>query len=222
MKYFLSIFLLGFNIILLAQNAPECEKLSIKIHGLIDSEKSPQLLIEASNAMYAGHLYYYPGFLLINQAGDTIAKENVTYYGIGTNFQTHILELKDKISFPFHGRLELHGSYYQNFFCSFPIEIAEADYVSFKDIKHEKIKIGSTFNENHLILDLGENNINAEKIDYHFNITNEDGEIVHEANINTSCTSIPFTKFDKKGIYYISVWNGINKKLLPTISFEIE
>ena len=222
MKYLIFLFLVSLNLTLTAQDATDCEKLAIEIHGLVDSENSNQIFIESSNTLYSGNLYHYPGFLLLNEEGDTIAQENVTYYGIGTGFYTHLLEIKDKMSFPFNGRLELFGSNYQKLFCSFPIELEELDYVSLKDIKNEKIKIVPTINEDYLILDLGGNNINAEKLDYHFNITNEYGEITYNSTLDLSSTSIPIKEIGGEGIYFISVWDGIKKKLLPTKLFEVE
>ena len=222
MKPVIFLFLVCFTTMLSAQSETECDQITIKFHGLLTSNKSDQLFFEVSNQVYTGNLYYYPGFLLLNEEGDTIAKEAVKYYGIGTGFQTHILELQADIAFPFSGYLELHGSYYQKRFCSFPVEIESADYVSFDAIKSQPVKVELNMAENFLVLDLGGSNINAEVLDYHYNVTNELGEVVYKSTINLSATSIPIEELGGPGIYYISVWDGVQKELLPTMSIEVE
>ncbi len=217
MKRFILLFLLSSTTVALsAQNIAECEQLTIKFHGIVDSEDVDQLFFEVSNVLYTGSLYYYPGFVLLNEEGDIIAKEAVTYYGIGTNFQTHLLDIKKEFPLPFSGRLELFGSYYEKLFCSFPIEIEEADFVSLEDIEKEEIKVVSNFAGDHIILDLSGNHVNREKLDYHFNITNENGEVSYNSKLTTNIISIPVESIGSPGYYFISVWDGINKKLLPT------
>ncbi|KAA3621377.1 MAG: hypothetical protein DWQ02_27860 [Bacteroidetes bacterium] len=205
-----------------AQKKADCDQLTIRFNGLIDSGETDQLFFEVSNVMYTGSLYYYPGFLLLNEQGDTIAREEVKYYGIGTSFQTHLLELTDDISFPFVGRLELFGSYYSKKFCSFPIEIEEAEYVSLEEVEREVVKVALNYAGDHVVIDLGGNDITSEYLEYHFNLTNVQGQEVYTGEIDTDIFFIPVDLLGGAGSYYISVWDGINKKLLPTRHFLIE
>lgn len=205
-----------------AQKKADCDQLTIRFNGLIDSDETNQLFFEVSNVLYTGSLYYYPGFLLLNEQGDTVAIEEVKYYGIGTNFQTHLLDLTGEISFPFVGRLELFGSYYSKRFCSFPIEIEQVAYVSLEEIERESIKVGLNYAGDHVVIDLGGNDITSEYLDYHFNITNEQGKEIYNAEIDTDITFIPVEILGGTGNYFVSIWDEINEKLLPVRQIQIE
>lgn len=69
-------------------------------------------------------IFDYPGFVILDQAGDTIAKETVNYFGIGGGgFQTHTLNLMAPLVVPFQGTLQLHGLFYDTLYCEFPLII---------------------------------------------------------------------------------------------------
>lgn len=69
-------------------------------------------------------IFDYPGFLILSENGDTIAKETVNYFGIGFGWQTHYLAVQNSISVPFSGTLQLHGLFYDTLYCEFPLEIS--------------------------------------------------------------------------------------------------
>ncbi len=205
-----------------AQNNFDCEQLAIDFIGVLETEKSKQIIIEVSNQVYTGSLYYYPGFLLLNEDGDTIAREEVRYYGIGLNFQRHTLDLLANITFPFTGVLELHGSYYQHKFCSFPIEILDIATLSTEELEVEALIVSSNFSNKDLIIDLGAFNINAEKLDYYISISNDDQAEVFKSHLDLSVISIPIKDLGGKGIYYLSIWDANRKELLPIEIIEID
>jgi hypothetical protein len=61
----------------------------------------------------------------LNAAQDTIAKETVNYFGIGTGPQPHTMTVLAPYNLPFTGYLDLYMIFYQSFACSFPITIAD-------------------------------------------------------------------------------------------------
>lgn len=221
MKNLLSILLIHLSLIVVAQNVAECEYLSIEVAGIVTKNNTNQLLIECSNAKYEGNLYYYPGFILFNESGDTIAKEKVDYYGIGPNFQNHLLDITNKIEFPFTGYLELYGNNHKKQFCSFPIEFDELPRLSKEELQEEIVKVNSTINDEFLVIDLGDYNINAEKTKYYISLTNDDNTIVYATKTDLSVVTIPMEELEKNGNYVISIWDAIQEKLLPSVTFEV-
>jgi hypothetical protein len=56
---------------------------------------------------------------------DTVAKETVNYYGIGTFPQPHKLKIIAPLNIPFEGYLELHTLFFEEYACTFPLSIAD-------------------------------------------------------------------------------------------------
>ncbi len=83
----------------------------------------------------------YPGFILLDQNGDTIAKETVNYFGIGSNTQTHLLEKWQNLVLPFEGELHLFSSFYDSLHCIFPIIIDETNSIFIPEISNTDISI---------------------------------------------------------------------------------
>ena len=210
------------SILTSAQKQYDCEQLAIDFAGILKVGESGQIILEVSNQMYTGTLYYYPGFLLLNENGDTLAREEVTYYGIGSNFQTHKLEILTDLNFPFTGYLELHGSYYQNKFCSFPIEISSMDYISTDDLKEERVMVAANFSNKNLIIDFSAISPGAEKLDYYISISNEMGDEVYKTRIDSNISSVTIKDLGGPGLYFITSWDNSEKKLLPLEIIEIE
>ena len=65
----------------------------------------------------------YPGFVVLNHLGDTMAKETVNYFGIGFFPQQHFLEVYQPITNPFAGTIELHSWFYDSLRCVFPFTL---------------------------------------------------------------------------------------------------
>ena len=77
-----------------------------------------QISLMASNGNL--DIISYPGFILFNDIGDTMAKEVVNYFGIGQFPQQHFLQVYQPISNPFSGTIELHSMFYDSLICIFP------------------------------------------------------------------------------------------------------
>ena len=77
-----------------------------------------QISLMASNGNL--DIISYPGFVLLNDIGDTMAKEVVNYFGIGHFPQQHFLQVYQPISNPFAGTIELHSMFYDSLICIFP------------------------------------------------------------------------------------------------------
>ncbi len=77
-----------------------------------------QISLMASNANF--DIISYPGFIILNDVGDTMAKEIVNYFGIGHFPQQHFLQVYQPISNPFAGTIELHSMFYDSLICIFP------------------------------------------------------------------------------------------------------
>ena len=77
-----------------------------------------RISLMASNANL--DIISYPGFVLLNDIGDTMAKEIVNYFGIGHFPQQHFLQVYHPITNPFTGTVELHSWFYDSLRCVFP------------------------------------------------------------------------------------------------------
>ena len=80
-----------------------------------------QISLMASNTNL--DIISYPGFIILNDIGDTVAKEMVNYFGIGYFPQQHFLQVYQPISNPFAGTIELHSWFYDSLRCVFPFTL---------------------------------------------------------------------------------------------------
>ena len=62
------------------------------------------------------NIFSYPGFILFNEFGDTIAMENVDFYGIAEQ-SIHILDIQDNVLITENLTLELHTWFYDYLAC---------------------------------------------------------------------------------------------------------
>jgi len=104
---------------LVAQVPGACDSVSVECCNFYLTTN--QLSVQVSNN--SSYLFPYPGFILFNKDGDTIAKETVNYYGIGIYPQEHVLEYPEPPDLPFEGFLELFVDFYAAKACTFPIQI---------------------------------------------------------------------------------------------------
>lgn len=103
-----------------AQNSATCDSLSIDCCSFITGQNSISLV--ASN--YSSYLFDYPGFILYDGFMDTVAIEEVNYFGIGTE-QTHVLDIVSPIDLPFEGILELYTFFYDTLWCTYEVYIPD-------------------------------------------------------------------------------------------------
>lgn len=169
----------------------DCDSLEINCcdFSLIGSDT---IILQAKNNNLED-IFDYPGFLILSESGDTIAKEIVNYFGIGSGFQNHYLEILEPFIVPFNGTLELHGLFYDTLYCQFPLSI--------EALSSEKLEsIVSIFpNPVDDILSL-----NGIEIGY-FTVLSIDGKaIIHNERFENG--QIDLTAL-KSGAYFISLEN---------------
>lgn len=115
MKHLLLATLLITSISGMAQNA--CDSLEIvSVTYSPFSDTSIEVRVINHNQQT---LFDYPGFLLLNAQGDTVAKETVMYFGIG-GMQTHLMAVKPGMitSAEFEGTLELWTLFFDTVACT--------------------------------------------------------------------------------------------------------
>ena len=86
-----------------------------------DAFRDSVLLVEVANN--SGDIFSYPGFILYDAGGDTIAMETVNFFGIGGE-QIHSLTLHAGAGAPtevLDGSLELWMLFYDSLACTFPV-----------------------------------------------------------------------------------------------------
>ena len=101
---------------------------SIFIHSVVPNATGEQIEVTASN--HSLDIMSYPGFILFNENGDTIAVEDVNYFGIGSNEQVHILQIINQPTLPMMGLIELHTHFYGTLRCSWTTSVGSASGVS--------------------------------------------------------------------------------------------
>ncbi|MEM7037845.1 MAG: T9SS type A sorting domain-containing protein, partial [Bacteroidota bacterium] len=79
----------------------------------------------------------YPGFLILDANGDTVAMEVVNYFGIGSGPQSHWMEIKMAFALPMTGTLELHRGFYASRVCSWPLTIEDTLITAIDPIRDE-------------------------------------------------------------------------------------
>jgi hypothetical protein len=80
------------------------------------------IIVEATNV--GSEVFSYPGFVLINANGDTLAKETVNFFGIG-NQSVHHLAVRPGVATPldlFEGTLQLHTGFFDALACTWPMD----------------------------------------------------------------------------------------------------
>lgn len=122
MKRIFSCFLFLLPFFAKAQNLPQCDSLIITC-CTFDSIWPNTITLYADNP--SSELFPYPGFVLLDANMDTIAKETVVYFGIGTGPQPHTMNIVAPLNLPFTGYLDLYELFGQSLDCSFPFFIAD-------------------------------------------------------------------------------------------------
>jgi len=97
---------------------------SIIIHSCQPNATGEQFEVIVSN--YSENIMSYPGFVILSENGDTIALEEVNYFGIGFN-QFHILNVINPPNLPMNITLELHTLFYDSLECSWNLTLGLND-----------------------------------------------------------------------------------------------
>jgi hypothetical protein len=104
------------------QNLPQCDSLVIQCCTFNALGPNTLTITVYNNSSY---LFDYPNFVLFNPAMDTVAKETVTYFGIGTGPQQHTLDIITPITLPFNGILNLYALFCDSLCWSWPFYIPD-------------------------------------------------------------------------------------------------
>jgi len=104
---------------------------SIFIHSCQPNATGIQIEVVTSN--HSLDIISYPGFVLLAENGDTIAVEEVDYFGIGWNEQTHILHIINQPSLPSNATLELHSHFYDSLRCSWSLTLGSSQLTEQED-----------------------------------------------------------------------------------------
>lgn len=119
MRNVVSILFISISSIVLAQDpCDDLNFLSIQYSPFTDSV----VVISVENN--SSELFDYPGFVLINSNGDTVAKEVVNYFGIGSQ-SVHSLEVRAGVQDPlqnFVGQLQLFTGFFSDQACSWDLD----------------------------------------------------------------------------------------------------
>lgn len=115
MKYLFTLFLL---LVFASANAQTvCDSLefvSVQYSPFTDSILVVEVINHNNNEIFS-----YPGFVLLDDNGDTVALETVNYYGIGQQ-SVHSLHVRPGIHDPnseLNGTLKLYSGFFQEFAC---------------------------------------------------------------------------------------------------------
>jgi hypothetical protein len=95
-----------------------CDSLEIKVRYAAFTDT----LIEISVMNHGTAYYSYPGFIVFNTNGDTVAKESVNLFGIGPASESrHTLKIYPGMvtTSSFSGTLQLWSGFYSNLECSY-------------------------------------------------------------------------------------------------------
>ncbi len=80
-----------------------------------------ETMIEVRVTNSGAEIFSYPGFILFDAQGDTVAMEVVDVFGIGTESTHQLIIYNDPMSPSFTGTLELWTNFYEELACSFSV-----------------------------------------------------------------------------------------------------
>ena len=154
--------------------------------------------LQATNLSFSFDLVSYPGFILYNSNGDTIAKENVNYFGIGSSPQTHLLQIiNNPVSLPMNGSLELYSGFYDSLRCTFQITLNDTIANLFNELN--TLKLGASPNPSSgrfIINGITENSYNS------IIITDQKGRNINPIIKNGNEVDL---SNQKSGIYFLTI-----------------
>ena len=98
MKKVFIVFLIFQTYCLLAQTFT-CDSVQISSIELSSNSSAVEVWVKNTNLDYIA----YPGFIMFDSNGDTLALESIFYFGIGWNYQVHHLDILNPINLPLSG-----------------------------------------------------------------------------------------------------------------------
>lgn len=189
----------------MAQNPPNCDLLTIECCTVFDEDENLLELL-ASNANISEELYSYPGFILLNENGDTIAVETVNYFGIGEGGQPHYLEIVNSFELPFYGTLELYSNFYDSLHCVFPMAIEDGSTnVDEQFSQQEVVQIYPNPFVESIYIDLTQL---SQATNCYIKVFQEDGKMAFSQELESDKTFVPISTLGKGNVYLIQVFDG--------------
>jgi hypothetical protein len=211
MKSIFTIITILIPLLSFAQNPPGCDLLTIDCCTVFN-EDSDSLELIVSNGNVAEEGYGYPGFILLDDNGDTIAMETVGYFAIGDGPQSHYLDIMNPFELPFTGTLELYSGFYDSLHCVFPIMIEATTAIEDEFLIEEIIQIYPNPFKESVYIDLSK--LSQAKNCY-INVLQEDGKLVFSQKIEQEKTFIPISTLGKGSIYFVQLLDG-NGEIIAT------
>jgi len=210
-KLFVTLFISFSCIINAQQSSGFCD--SIILDSLqFDSNMINYITIQATN-LNNNDLVPYPGFILFNNNGDTIAKENVNYFGIGNFPQTHGMEIiNSPSSLPMNGYIELHSNFYDSLRCTFQITLNDplANLIDDKSVEESLVASPNPSNGVFTISGI------KDQINNTILINDQKGRKVNTHVINGNQIDL---YNQKSGIYFLTIQQQGSIKRLKLIKF---
>ena len=191
MKKVFIVFLIFQNYSLLAQ-VFSCDSVQISSIELSSNSPTIELWVKNTNLDYIA----YPGFIMFDSNGDTLAQESIFYFGIGSNYQIHHLDILNPINLPLSGNLELHSWFYDSLVCTFPYTMDSILRIDFSLTNKIKIFPNPT-----------KDNINISLDNFNGNIQTEVYDLIGNRLKTTDETTISLRDYSK-GIYILKVTYG--------------
>ena len=167
---------------------------SVKISSIKLSTINPTVEVVVKNTNV--DIISYPGFILFNSNGDTLAQESVDYFGIGSNYQLHELSIINPLNLPLSGYLELHSWFYDSLICNFPYTIDTTVNIGVSTTKKIKLFPNPT-----------RENINISLEKFNGNIHTEVYDLIGNRLQTTNETTISLRDYPR-GIYLLKVAYG--------------
>ena len=204
-KHFL-LLLFMLPLVSMAQNLPQCDSLVIDCCAL----GNDTITLNASNSTTV--LFDYPGFILFDSNMDTIAKENVTYFGISAGPQPHLMVVMAPLILPFTGCLNLYYMFYDSLGCSFPITIADTSTGIRHLLYQTDVAVYPNPSNGNFILETNANSNQSVEI---YNLV---GDLIFQATLNSSRT--PINLRVPSGVYFCELKDERNNILRMKIVVE--
>jgi hypothetical protein len=204
MKNILLFFLLP--LVSFSQTNPECDSLVIEC-CFYNPQNPDTITLNVTNN--SGYIFPYPGFIIFNTNMDTIAKENVNYFGIANAPQQHVLTVVNSFSLPFVGTLQLYTGFYDSLHCSFPIIIT--DTVTGIQPVHKLNGVSLFPNPASEYVNIS---VEGDYAPCQYTLMDVCGRLILSGRLTSTQSRIEIADL-KKGIYFIQLSNGSGELMKP-------
>lgn len=203
MKNLLAFFLLTIPFLSFSQNPPNCDSLTIDC-CVIYNDNSDSIELNVANSFFSMELFSYPGFILLDENGDTIGMEQINYFGIGSQGQNHYLEIMNPFTLPFSGTLELYSNFYDSLHCVFPIMIEDNTSSIQEGNADYFIQVHPFYNNG--IIDL-KHDIYPQDLNYFIKVYRYDGAFILNEKLGLGQNQLPSQYLQQNYIYIIEAYD---------------